>query len=54
MINENLVDPLTIKLPRNRELDAQQVSAFQRERDRIDELMRKAPTATRDGRARQR
>lgn len=47
MINENLVDPLTIKLPRNRELDAQQVSAFQRERDRIDELMRKAPTATR-------
>ncbi len=47
MINENLVDPLTIKLPRNRELDAQQLSAFQRERERIDELIRKAPGATR-------
>ena len=47
MINENLVDPLTIKLPRNRELDAGQLASFQRERDRINELMRKAPSATR-------
>ena len=47
MINENLVDPLSVKVPRNRDLDAQQLLAFKRERERIDDLIRKAPTATR-------
>jgi murein DD-endopeptidase MepM/ murein hydrolase activator NlpD len=47
MINENLVDPLSIKLPRNRELDNARIAAFQRERERVDELLRKAPGATR-------
>jgi murein DD-endopeptidase MepM/ murein hydrolase activator NlpD len=46
LINENFVDPLSVKVPRNRELDANQLAAFKRERDRIDELIRKAPTAT--------
>ncbi|MHB2169384.1 peptidoglycan DD-metalloendopeptidase family protein [Alsobacter sp. R-9] len=47
MINENFVDPLAVKVPRNRDLDERQVAAFKREKDRIDELIRKAPTATR-------
>ena len=47
MINENFVDPLSVKVPRNRELDSSQLVAFKRERDRVDELIRKAPTATR-------
>lgn len=46
LINENFVDPLSVKVPRNRELDANQLAAFRRERDRIDDLIRKAPTAT--------
>jgi murein DD-endopeptidase MepM/ murein hydrolase activator NlpD len=46
LINENFVDPLSVKVPRNRELDALQLAAFKRERDRIDDLVRKAPTAT--------
>ena len=29
MINENLVDPLSVKVPRNRELDTQQLLRFQ-------------------------
>ena len=47
MINENLVDPLSVKVPRNRDLDTQQLLAFKRERERIDDLISKAPTATR-------
>lgn len=47
MINENFVDPLAVKVPRNRDLDDKQILAFRREKDRIDELIRKAPTATR-------
>jgi len=46
MINENFVDPLGIKLPRNRELDTAQLASFQRSRDRIEDLIRKAPTTT--------
>lgn len=46
LVNDNFVDPLSIKLPRNRELDGKQVADFKRERERIDELMRKAPQAT--------
>ena len=46
MINENFVDPLGIKLPRNRELDAAQLASFQRSRDRIQDLISKAPTTT--------
>ncbi len=47
MINENFVDPLAVKVPRNRDLDERQLVAFRREKERIDELIRKAPTATR-------
>jgi murein DD-endopeptidase MepM/ murein hydrolase activator NlpD len=47
LVNDTFVDPLSIKLPRNRELDQKQLAEFKRERERIDELMRKAPTATR-------
>jgi murein DD-endopeptidase MepM/ murein hydrolase activator NlpD len=47
MINENLVDPLAIKLPRNRELDNVQIAAFQKQKERVDDLIRKAPGATR-------
>ncbi|MCP8941126.1 M23 family metallopeptidase [Alsobacter sp. SYSU M60028] len=47
LINGNFVDPLSVKVPRSRDLDAQQLLAFKRERERIDELISKAPTATR-------
>ena len=45
IINGNFVDPMAIKLPRTREFDGKMLSAFKRERDRIDQLMGEAPSA---------
>lgn len=43
MINERLVDPLAIKLPRGRELAGQQLNEFKRERDMMEGVLKKAP-----------
>lgn len=45
IINGNFVDPMAIKLARTREFDGKMLSAFKRERDRVDQLMTQAPAA---------
>ncbi len=40
MVNDNYVDPLTIKLPSNKELDRAQMAEFKREKERIDDLLK--------------
>jgi len=47
IVNDRYVDPLRIRIPRGRELDGRILAEFRRERDRIDGLRQKAPTATR-------
>ena len=47
LVNNGFVDPNSIQVPRERQLEAKQLVDFQRERTRIDELMRRNPAATR-------
>ena len=47
IVNGNFVDPLRIRLARTRELNGRQLGEFRRERERIDELMLRAPQAQR-------
>jgi murein DD-endopeptidase MepM/ murein hydrolase activator NlpD len=49
IVNDRYVDPLRIRLPRGRELDGRMLAEFRRERERIDALRTKSPTATRVG-----
>jgi murein DD-endopeptidase MepM/ murein hydrolase activator NlpD len=42
-INGRFVDPMRIKLPRGRELAGQMLNTFERERNRIDSIMTRAP-----------
>lgn len=46
MINERLVDPLAIKLPKGRELGGRQLANFKRERDQIEAVIKLAPGAS--------
>lgn len=43
LINNRFVDPLSIQVPRERQLTGKQLADFQKERARIDELMRRSP-----------
>ena len=43
MINERLVDPLAIKLPKGRELAGRQLANFKRDRDQIEAALKLAP-----------
>jgi murein DD-endopeptidase MepM/ murein hydrolase activator NlpD len=45
MVNGHYVDPMRVKLARTREFDGRLLGEFKRERDRIDDLMAKAPEA---------
>lgn len=45
MINERVVDPLAIKLPKGRELAGRQLADFKRERDQIERVVKLAPGA---------
>jgi murein DD-endopeptidase MepM/ murein hydrolase activator NlpD len=47
IVNDRYVDPLRIRIPRGRELEGRMLAEFRRERERIDGLRQKAPTATR-------
>ncbi|MFN3892927.1 MAG: M23 family metallopeptidase [Beijerinckiaceae bacterium] len=47
IVNGNFVDPLRIRLARTRELNGRQLAEFRRERDRINELMQRAPAQQR-------
>ncbi len=46
LVNNQFVDPLSIQVPRERKLDGKTLAEFQKERARIDELMRRAPVMT--------
>ncbi|MCU0953711.1 MAG: M23 family metallopeptidase [Hyphomicrobium sp.] len=46
LINTRFVDPLSIQVPRERKLAGRDLTEFQRERARIEELMRRAPVMT--------
>jgi murein DD-endopeptidase MepM/ murein hydrolase activator NlpD len=43
MVNGHFVDPMRVKLARTREFDGKLLAEFKRERERIDQLMAKAP-----------
>ena len=45
-VNNRPVDPLSIQVPRERPLTGKLLAEFQKERARIDELMRKQPVST--------
>ncbi len=47
IVNGHYVDPMRVKLARTREIDSRDLDLFKRQRDQIDGLMAKAPTATR-------
>ncbi len=46
LINSRFVDPLAIQVPRERELAGRPLAEFQKERQRIDELLHLAPVMT--------
>jgi murein DD-endopeptidase MepM/ murein hydrolase activator NlpD len=43
IVNDRFVDPMRIKLPRGRALDGGILANFEKERDRVDAMMTKAP-----------
>ena len=45
MINGHFVDPLSIRLPRTRELDGKVLAGFKKEQQRIADIIAKAPNA---------
>ncbi|RME99854.1 MAG: M23 family metallopeptidase, partial [Alphaproteobacteria bacterium] len=46
LVNNRHVNPMTIPVPRGRQLTGKLLAEFQRERARIEELMRRAPVTT--------
>ena len=46
LVNNQFVNPLSIEVPRERQLEGKDLAAFHKERIRIDELMRRAPVLT--------
>jgi murein DD-endopeptidase MepM/ murein hydrolase activator NlpD len=47
LVNNGYVDPMSIQVPREHQLSGKQLAEFQKERARIDELMRRNPVSTR-------
>lgn len=47
LVNNRHVNPMTIHVPRGRQLTGKLLASFQKERSRIEELMRRAPVTTR-------
>ncbi len=43
LVNNRFVDPLSIQMPQERKLTGKQLADFQKERSRLDELMRRPP-----------
>lgn len=43
LVNSRFVDPLSIQVPQERKLTGKQLADFQKERSRLDELMRRPP-----------
>ncbi len=46
LVNSQFVNPMSIQVPRERQLEAKDLAQFQRERAHIEELMRRAPLQT--------
>ncbi|HML29760.1 MAG TPA: peptidoglycan DD-metalloendopeptidase family protein [Hyphomicrobium sp.] len=46
LVNNRFVDPMSIQVPRERKLEGKDLAEFQKERGRIEELMRRAPVMT--------
>lgn len=46
LVNKRRVDPMSIQVPQERQLTGRELAEFQRERARIDELIRRAPVMT--------
>ncbi len=46
LINNSFVDPMRIEVPRERRLNGRDLAEFQKERKRIEELMRRPPVMT--------
>jgi murein DD-endopeptidase MepM/ murein hydrolase activator NlpD len=46
LVNNSFVDPMSIQVPRERQLAGKQLADFQKERARIDDLMRRNPVST--------
>jgi murein DD-endopeptidase MepM/ murein hydrolase activator NlpD len=47
LVNSRFTNPLSIKIPRSRQLQGRLLSEFRREKSRIDDLMHRAPVKTR-------
>jgi murein DD-endopeptidase MepM/ murein hydrolase activator NlpD len=47
LVNNSFVDPMSIQVPRERQLAGKQLADFHKERTRIDDLMRRNPVSTR-------
>ena len=43
LVNNQFVDPLSIQVPRERRLTGRQLAEFQKERARIEDLLRRRP-----------
>ncbi|MBS0238613.1 MAG: M23 family metallopeptidase [Proteobacteria bacterium] len=48
LVNNRFVDPMSIQVPRERKLDGKDLAEFQKERARIEDLMRRAPVMTKN------
>jgi murein DD-endopeptidase MepM/ murein hydrolase activator NlpD len=46
LVNNRFVDPMSIQVPRERKLEGKDLIEFQKERARIEDLMRRAPVMT--------
>ena len=46
LVNKRFVNPMSIKVPKERQLTGEELNDYQRERARLDELMRRAPVKT--------
>jgi murein DD-endopeptidase MepM/ murein hydrolase activator NlpD len=46
LVNSRFVDPMSIEVPRERKLEGGELQEFQKERARIEDLMRRAPVMT--------
>ena len=47
LVNSSFVDPMSIQVPRERQLTGRQIADFQKERARIDDLARRNPVSAR-------
>jgi hypothetical protein len=47
LVNGSFVDPMSIQVPRERQLAGRQLGDFHKERARIDDLMRRNPVSAR-------